>query len=222
MSVYLRSKTRWWKLASVFRNDPLHRQIARIVVLFEDFKTEVTGCREEEISELDNVGSANLRMRYFFRRSILTVNEMSDALRQLNNLRDFGPIKSRFSNPHLEQWDDAIKFFRRNLDFFRDIRNDLGGHFGEKAARKALTSIERTVAQGAMEITRLDLASDSVRLTFHCSGELTARAFVWHGQGNTDKQKTEFLVKKVVEAFAHTRRAVGCIASYYLFDRFKG
>ncbi len=101
-------------LAKVFRNDPVHKQIARIVVLFEDFKTEVTGCAAERIAELDDVSSANLRMRYFLRRSVLTVNEISDALRRLNNLPDFSPIKSQFAGQHLKESKASITFFKRN------------------------------------------------------------------------------------------------------------
>lgn len=213
------SRTRFKSLRCVFSSDTpsqLHAQIARLFVLYEDLRIEMSGIVEKDLKPLDNV-DARYRVNYFLRRSIGTWREYAEAIRLLDAQPDFWPIKARFDPSEQQRWNKAVRFLRRYERFIKDIRNDIGGHFGSKAAEYAVANF-RPDAIGKFEIFGYDSRTVEMRPMF--VGEIAATAL--HRQlSNTnanDRYKRMFRVIKV--GWRHGTRCTQILALFHLWDRF--
>ena len=206
-------------LKSVFPDDRLHIRIARLLVLYEDLRIETSGLQASTLKGLDFIDKGNYRRRYFLRRSIGTINEFSEALTSVNRLKGFQQIKAKFGNSAQEHWDEMIRFFKVNKHLFRNVRNDLGGHFGEEAAAYSVSSF-REGTTGSLEIYR---SSDTQRVTYKVNfvGEITARAFLRHLKGKTFDDKVHNLVIKTKEAHRLAARSVIDLLRFYVWERFR-
>ena len=141
-----RSRTRFARLADVFPYDPknrarnnLHAQIARLCVIWEDLRFELRELFRDGPDDNDEFTKA-WKETYFFRRSIGTLNEVSDAVVSLDAEPEFRRVKDSFKAEEKKKWDAAVAHFKSKKWPLKDIRNDIGGHFGLKAA---LCAVER-------------------------------------------------------------------------------
>ena len=147
------TQVRLGRLRDVFRserNDLFDAQVARLCVLYEDLRIEMTGIAERSLPALDVLDPetdhpdhperiGNFRQFYFMRRSIATTFEFASALRLLSENPTFAVLARTFDDYSRETWNNAIAFFDKEREsVIRAIRNDIGGHFGQKAARSAL------------------------------------------------------------------------------------
>lgn len=120
--------------------------MARLCVLFEDLRIELTGLdllaqdAGEDSASNRRFGRTGDQMRriYFLRRSIGTCWEFAEALRLLDETDGFRPILANFEGPARARWDGSVQYFSLHERFWKNIRNDVGGHFGESAARFAV------------------------------------------------------------------------------------
>jgi hypothetical protein len=213
------SRTRFKSLRYVFNSDTpsqLHAHVARLFVLYEDLRIEMLGIVEKDLGSLDNV-DARYRVNYFLRRSIGTWREYAEAVRLLDANPDFSFIKARFDPSGQKNWDRAVKFLRKYETFIKDIRNDIGGHFGSKAAEYAVANF-RPDAIGRFEAFGHDSHTIEMRPRF--VGEIAATAI--HRQlsktNANDRYKRMFRVIKV--GWRHGTRCTQMIALYHLWDRF--
>jgi hypothetical protein len=100
------------RLSEIFRGESpeVAASIARLYVLIEDLRIEITGFKEKKLRPLDAT-SVTLRQIYFLRRSIATLEEFSDCLVYLDENRKFGRVKLTFREG-VKEWQEAISFFR--------------------------------------------------------------------------------------------------------------
>jgi hypothetical protein len=94
------TRLRYGRLSAVFptqRNKLLHQQIARLCVLFEDLRIEVSGMAAEDLGRLDEV-DPKLRGLYFLRRSVGTLHEFTEALREIDQSVEFTEIRERLKS----------------------------------------------------------------------------------------------------------------------------
>ena len=143
-----RTKSKVALLRKVFNSDRKRRLdalLAQLSVLYEDLRIELTAITEDSMPKLDVLDpegedvdhperTGAYRRHYFLRRSIATLNEFAVALRHLNEEQpEFKLIsKSRGFNKEAEAiWSQAIEFFAVNEKLIKEIRHDVGGHFGE-------------------------------------------------------------------------------------------
>jgi hypothetical protein len=157
-----RTRTRWPKLKKLFPagiEADTNARVARLCVLFEDLRIELTGldllahdASEDSASDkrFDRAGN-QMRRIYFLRRSIGTCWEFAEALRLLSETEGFRPILASFGEPARAKWDESVRYFNLHERFWKDIRNDVGGHFGERAARFAIENFLND-AFGSIEI----------------------------------------------------------------------
>jgi hypothetical protein len=207
------------QLRSVFV--PSHRSIvpeniARLAVLYEDLRIELRGASTSSIRKLDEM-DPRYRRNYFVRKCIGTTVEFAEAIRLLDQSPDFKAIKSRFPGWARRQWTEAVKFFSRHERLLKDVRNDIGGHFGIKAAKYAIAN-SHADAVGKLQV--IDIGGPRARFYLNFVGEIVAVASLRHLTGTTSAQRFSGLLRILVVSFRHSTRCVNAIIATYLWERF--
>jgi hypothetical protein len=175
----MRSATRMRQLRHVLPPSPkslLHENIARLAVLYEDLRIELTAASASLIRKLDRVDS-RYRRNYFLRKCIGTIVEFAEAIRFLDGSPEFKVIKSNFSTDILKYWTEGVKFVRKHERFLKSVRNDIGGHFGTNAAKYAVLNLD-TETIGKIEL--IDIGGPKARIHLYFAGEIAALASLRH------------------------------------------
>ncbi|HEY0319751.1 MAG TPA: hypothetical protein VGC66_02150 [Pyrinomonadaceae bacterium] len=116
----------------------------------------------------------------------------------------------------MNAWNKAIAFFEQNKDVFKNARDDIGGHFLERAADYALRHIKpKAVAQ--IEITRE--ANDGTGIKLKFAGELAATALTAHKGTRTTEEFIEYLIKLIRDGFENAVVSVHIICDHYLLPK---
>jgi len=214
-------------LKKVFNSDShrlLDAHIAQLCVLYEDLRIEVSALREESMPSLDVLDPAEehacdpartgtYRKTYFLRRSTLTLCEFAAGLRLLDDCRDFAVIKSEFDVKTSADWKLAIEFFRKNEPLIKNVRNDIGGHFGFKAATWAVCNLGANSVGGIEVILNGRREPTTPHLNF--AGEIAAVAL-----GRHLNTLEEFLSECVVKGYFHAVSCVDTLVVQHLWPRF--
>jgi len=212
----LKTFTRSGRLASIFSVGPklVNQHIARLCVLFEDLRVEIQGIAADDLGSLDEVGF-KLRQLYFLRRSICTLVEFAEALRLLQACTALSELREKLDAER--SWVRAVRFFYKRELFLKQVRHDVGGHFGSQAARFAVENLLPS-ATGTIEVAFYSAKGGGAKLTF--ASEIAATALLRHLSGRTSEGKVRHLVRLCVVAYRHAVRAVDCITVLYLWNRF--
>lgn len=189
-----------------------HAHMARLSVLYEDLRIELTATAEASIPVLD-ITDERYRQNYFLRRCIATLVEFAETIRLLDECSEFQVVKASLDIDVRTVWDEGVHFFERQEQFFKDVRNDVGGHFGLKAALFALENLSPE-AVGKIE------ARDDRTVHMHFAGELVATASLRRLQGSTNEHKFSRLLRTVVTGFHHATGCTHVVALGYLWERF--
>jgi hypothetical protein len=190
----------------------LAAHIARVCVLYEDLRIELYATAEPSIALLDKTDE-HYRRHYFLRRCIATLFEFAEALRLLDARKEFHTVKTNFNAPLVESWDGAVNFFGKHEALLKLVRNDIGGHFGLKAAVYGVANVDPSNPE------KIEVREGNVYL--HFAGEIAAAATMQHLEGPTVAHKFEnFMQTVVVPGFKHATKSVQCVAVAYLWERF--
>ena len=232
MSRRLRSRTLIADLRRVFRSDEkrlIDAYVARLSVLYEDLRIEILAINADSIPRLDvldpveentefrNIGK--YRRNYFLRRSIGTLYEFAEGLRLLSECPDFAGVRATFDDETAIQWNAATAFFHSQERLIQNVRNDIGGHFGSKAAIYAVPNL----SPGA--VATIDIFYDAEQLPcppqLRFAGEIAAAAFTKHLPGNTvEEQVGGFMQNVLVPGYRHATECVHVLVVFYLWPRF--
>ena len=232
MPKQLRSISRRGSLRRVFRSDEerlIDAYIARLCVLYEDLKIEILAISADSIPNLDvldpvaeytaprNVGK--YRRNYFLRRAIATLYEFAEGLRLLSECPDFAPVEPDFDSDAKKEWRTATDFFNQNKGLIKNVRNDIGGHFGSQAAIYAVPNLSLDAA-GKIEIER-DAPNGRIWAKMHFAGDIAAAALMRHLQGGTpEEQVGGFMDNLLVPGLRYATGCVHILAMHYLWPRF--
>ncbi len=121
----------------------LQIQAIRLYVLYEDMKLEFEGASADHLSELEGT-SVETRRFYFVRRTFGTLFEISGAMQAIEKNAAFQALKHGLDDRNRKQWDESLVFFRKEHEYLKGFRNDVGGHFLDDAAKFGLENIEDT------------------------------------------------------------------------------
>jgi hypothetical protein len=189
--------------------------IARLAPLYEDLRIELSGIAEDSIAALD-VFDVRYRRIYFLRKSLSTLSEFAEAIRQLESCPEFGLVASKFTPEINTYWVRASAFFNRNEHPLKLVRNDIGGHFGLEAARFASQHLHPDAVDG-IEMSEPFTKQGRVLLRF--SGEVVATAMLRHVWGLNREHQIRRLLKVARIGYRHATRCVHCIVFCYLWDK---
>lgn len=211
--------TRFGRLRSVFPDDPTHHELARLLVLYEDLKIESVGIIKAT-TEFGNTNDGAYLNRYFLRRAIATLSELASCFKTLEKQSMFQKIKRLYLDVEATKaWTNAVRVFRKKSRswLIREIRNDVGGHFGTSSARRAVKGF-RENTRGKLEVLH-DAANSSTSVACHFAGEITARAFV-KNQEEDPVQQFERLMEVVSEVQGVALQAIPHLIANYIWSRF--
>ena len=189
--------------------------MACLCVLFEDLRIEVAGRVAGELAGLDECGKFGKEL-YFIRRSIATLHEFSMAIRDLDNLPSFQPIKAGFDSSSRIQWTRTVTYFARHDRYIARLLYHVGGHFGRKAAELAITNLMPDV-RGALEVEGAH-EKEGIKLFF--ANEIAATGALQHVAGTDIERRSKKLVRHSAVAYRRAIWAVNCITAHYLWQRF--
>jgi len=190
-------------------------QIARLCVLYEDLRIEFYALREDSLPNLD-VTDPRFRVNYFLRRAIATLVEFAEAVRLLSELDDFQQFVQSVDEPLRSYWSNGSSHFKSNERLLESIRNDIGGHFGSKAATYALENLSAD-AVGRMEFRG---TGKEQTMHLHFAGELVATAMLRHLEGDGVEDRFHQITQVSLEGFRQATLCVQFVAIGYLWDRF--
>jgi hypothetical protein len=212
----IQTNHRWGRLASIFyAGDELNILIARLCVLFEDLRIEISGLSADDLGRLDECGK-NGRGLYFLRRSIATLHEFTSALDDLDQLPSFQPVRARFNGVAQRHWDRALKYFRKHERYVARMRHNVGGHFGKQATESAVRNLY-PASVGSLEIFSYG-STGGAKLLF--ATEIAATATLGNVKGDSSQARSRKMVRRAVVGYRHAVWAVDCIVKFYLWDRF--
>jgi hypothetical protein len=202
--------------------DPdLAPRVARLCVLFEDLRVEYWGAKEESLQRLDTL-STQYRRFYFLRRSLVTLDEFGGAISRLNAVKSWRKKIEEQPSEQRKIWEDAIKFFGKSKDRFATIRNDIGGHYQERAARYAVESLSPGTT-GDFDIV---VEGEGADTKLHFATELVARLLVKdmpEDDNPTDEKLQAYVAeifRAVTDGWHQVIKAVHVVAGAYLAPRF--
>ncbi len=170
------------------------------------------------------------RQFYFIRRSLVTLREFAEALRLISQDMDKDPsLRVTFGGltedaPAL--WNAAIQFFHSKEPLLTAIRNDIGGHFGEKAARRALSMLlldtcgSIALAQGVVEHRQQKTVEADQQLRLHFAAEIAATALLEHLPNRDVENYGEFFKDVLMTGYQHAINCVYILVWEHLWDRF--
>jgi hypothetical protein len=211
--------------------------LARVCVLFEDLRIEISGAAERSLPALDVLDSqkdnwlkpeltGKYRQFYFIRRSLLTLREFAEALRlTVEQMKKDPRLNLTFrglTDDAKPAWDSAIHFFDTNEKFLNGIRRDIGGHFGQKAALNAVTMLlpqaYGSIALAHAVILQGKETADQLRL--HFAMEIVGTALLKHLQDGDIEQYAALLSGCIIPGYQHAINCVYILVREYLWDRF--
>jgi hypothetical protein len=172
---------------------------------------------EESITTLDQTGR-DFRRSYFFRRSMATLHEFSEALLMLDETDGFAVVKARFDRAKTKGWTKSICFFKRRSQRLKDFRHDFGGHFGYPPSWFAINHLSNT------EVA-IELASDPVRekanIRFRFVSELVAIGMHRHSKVDDVADHFRSMFRLSLAAYGHSARCSQILAVHDLWARFE-
>lgn len=181
--------------------------IARLFVLYEDIRLEITGmisCGEKyerpkpERMPFERL-ERNARFIYFLRKSVGTLREFSECFGMLESSAGFSKLIKSLHESDQQEWELSSNYFKETKVFWKNIRNDLGGHFSHDASRYVLQTLEND-AFGRIEAQLSFNGQIGFSLPF--AWEIASTAFLRHLEADTKEAKVKLLVEKVTEAYA--------------------
>jgi hypothetical protein len=197
--------------------------------LYEDMRIELLAVHEGSIPCLDVLDPENeslekptigrYRRYYFLRRSIGTLYEFSEGLRLLTECPEFDEVRGRFDTETARQWDTAAEFFRVKGRLIQNVRHDIGGHFGSKAAIYAVRNLS-PAAIGKIEI-RYDSQNIPRDARLHFASDIAVAALLKHLPGDTIQEQMDGFINGVlVEGYGHATNCVKVLIPLYFWPRF--
>jgi hypothetical protein len=197
-------------------NHELNAHVLRFAVLYEDLRIELDASNSHELKMLERAGF-DYRRFYFIRRAISTAVEFAEAFRLLNDVPAFAEIKSRFPEDQKTRWDAAVAFFREHEDTFKDVRNDIGGHFGYPAALHAVKNLHE-VGDGLMEFMH-DVTEEKGGICFGFAEQVVAAAMARHKRsGETSPQYIDRIFSLLSTGFEHAVRATEAVGVVHILE----
>jgi hypothetical protein len=170
------SITRFGHLDRVFENgsSELLNAIARLSVLYEDFRIERSGLAPPEgaFGEMDTLGHG-YRMLYFLRRSVATLTEFHRGLTQILQMPGFK--SAPFNKQDAEGIDLANHWFQSHRKRLKELRNEFGGHLQQGSVTFANVKASHGVV-GKVVWNRSKIGDGALALELHFANEIIGGA----------------------------------------------
>jgi hypothetical protein len=211
---------------------PLMDCLAQMSVLYEDLRIETFAltANDEDVKRLDHLDK-RYRVHYFLRRSIATLLEFRGALLKMSRTEEFkaerascfhrdASLTRKSQRELFGMVSDALTFFHNHHDVLKNLRNAVGGHFGDAAAHQATANVDPD-AVGKLEVT-FDKSRQGGGSKLHYAGEIAATAFTKHLPAIKPRQEEiGDTIRMIRDGYAHLTKAMHALVVLFLWDRFR-
>lgn len=123
--------------------------------------------------------------------------EFAEGLRLLEGCSEFASVVPRSDVEISALWQAGVDFFQSNERLIKQVRNDIGGHFGTEAAKYAVENLGPT-ATGKIEMVHHPQKPGRPEFRLNFAGELAASAFVRHLPGATVEEQVETFMQAIL------------------------
>ena len=113
-------------------------------------------------------------------------------------------------------WRRSRFYLDKHKKFFGDVRNDIGGHYGEQAAIKAVNNLSGD------EVGMIHVAVDGKAggATLRFAAQVAATTLLFHCHGRSMQEKVARLFRRLLVAYRHATRATDVITAFYFWPKF--
>lgn len=222
-----RSITFWVRFQKLFtpsKEDRFAEAIAALTVLYEDLRVELHCLTEKNLAAIDALIDHQFRVIYFLRRSILTLDEFSAVARCLEKQQRFQRLQISFTEEEKRKWDRSLNYLARLKKYkIRDIRNDVAGHFGLKAATRAIEMISshpHPDPRGKIEMRIHPGSHEKDRVLYLFASILAEWPISYHRPPKVSKRMWPRIIRKRLElGFFHCGRIMRLLQRHYYRPR---
>jgi hypothetical protein len=217
------SRTRFGQLDRVFNNgkSDLLNAIARLSVLYEDFRIERSALTPEEgaLGELDTLGHG-YRMVYFLRRSLATLTEFHGGFTQIQQMSEFKNARTRFDETDAKFIDLANRYLQGHKGRIKELRNEFGGHLKQESVTFAVANASSGVI-GKMTWNFSKTEDGALSLELHFANEIIGGAISSKLQDGVEiVEELQKALEEIIGAFVHVQGAMYALAHAFLWERF--
>ena len=151
-----------------------------------------------------------------FEDLLQTLREFEEALRLLYELDEFQTLISDLPDESREHFKCAAEYFTSHAteQYWRKIRNDIGGHFGSKSVYEAIKNLKDDAC--CLEVRSNSNDSSKAGPVFLFVDQIV-RLVLNHSVGLQDEALTEFFCELQI-AFPHAINSAN-VAALILLDR---
>ncbi len=216
-----RSIVRVGNLRTLFKagTSEMYSRTAQICVLYEDLRIE-TGRLFALATSLDLNGDLTehtFEVLYYIRRSTASLMEFAGALSGLAADKEFKRLLGSLEEKHANAITEANRYFQKNRQLIRRLRNDFGGHFKLEYARHATANLPPDEV-GKMEW--LSDASAAWSLKIDLAANIITSGLEYTLQPQLDwREEFRTAIDTISKAFPHVQTATYSLALNFLWRR---
>jgi hypothetical protein len=201
-------------------NSPLLNHLARLTVLYEDFRVEFSALDSEQTA-LKDPNHSPYAFVYFMRRSLATLVEFNSCISQILASPEFKSVKKSIGKQDWEFIQDANRYFQTNFGRLKELRNAVGGHvlqtgvdFATSSFPPSLAGIARWVSPDSKQVGVL-----SLELPF--AGQIIAGAIASALPNGADVEaELRSAVRIIFDSYPKVQGATYAFVHHFLWPKF--
>ena len=189
--------------------------MARLSVLYEDFRVEHTALGEIAALAGQNQAIDSYRFMYLVRRSVTTMNEYQGGLIQLLRTDEFK--RSKLSEIDGSYVAEAHQYLQRACARIKKWRNEIGGHFQYRAAEIAC----RNVPAGTIASVTWNSGTEAaLGLHLEYAGELISGAINGLVDAIDPLEELRLAMGEIMGGYVHVQKATYALVHHFLWPKF--
>jgi len=216
-----KSITRHGNLGAVFKegNSVLLNGIARLCILYEDIRLELTQLRQ--IQKRRDAGEVldgdDFQVTYFLRRALVTLVEFRRALTRIRGTQEFKQAVAFHSKIEKDELLPVEQFFQQHEASIKAFRNEFGGHLQDESVKFATGHVSDVSGKITM-----NLGCDGWTMGLECDfvSHLMAGVITSKLAGKDHMKELREAIEMIAVAFGHVQVATVALVYTFLWDRF--
>lgn len=212
----LQSITRLGNIGRMFGggDSQLLNSIARLSVLYEDFRVEHTALGEIGALSDEDRSLHGYRFMYLIRRSVATMNEYQGGLTQVLRIDEFKQARpSEIDSAYIAE---ANQYLQHACGRIKEWRNAIGGHFQYSAAETAC----RNIPDGTIgSVTWNSGADAALGLHLQYAEHLIAGAINGLVTAVDPLEELRLALNEIMGGYVHVQKATYALVHHFLWPK---
>jgi hypothetical protein len=218
------SRSRSGNLQRVFGygQSPLLNHLARLSVLYEDFRVELSSLTFElDRFKAHPENRDGFAFVYFMRRSLATLVEFNSVLAQVVSSREYKDHMGSVGKLHLDHINEAVSYFQANFSRIKEFRNAVGGHVLHTAIEFATRSFPPDLAGTVRWVSPDSRDAGVLALELPYAHHIVAGAIASTlPQGGDVETEIAVAVRIIMESYPKIQGATYALVHEFLWPKF--